>query len=168
MNLQDSEIPPWVQPDLSKLLTVEKSTEAFGSRSTSRVSLPPGALFARITTVTIASDKAWSSVQAGPNLHLDLNSDLLYTNHSCDPSLVFDMKRYEVRVVDNKPLKVGDTLTYFYPSTEWEFAQPFECKCGAGGGKCKVWIAGAKDMKKEHLVDYWLNDHIRKLLATRN
>ncbi|KAF4503946.1 hypothetical protein G6O67_008574 [Ophiocordyceps sinensis] len=55
----------------------------------------------------------------------------VYCNHSCSPSLVFDMTRFEVRVSGHGPLSVGDALTFFYPSTEWRMVQPFGCECGA-------------------------------------
>lgn len=40
------------------------------------------------------------------------------------------MQRWEVRVSeDGEGLKEGDELTFFYPSTEWSMAQPFDCLC---------------------------------------
>jgi hypothetical protein len=161
-----SQIPAWVQPDLSRLLRVEKNPGAFTSRSISLVSLPPGAVFARISNPTPAT-VAYSSVQAGKDLHIELNCDLVYVNHSCKPSLVFDMERWEVRVAEDKEggLKQGDELTFFYPSTEWDMAQPFECLCKTG--ECRGQIKGAKDMPVETLKKYWLNKHIEEMLAER-
>lgn len=76
------------------------------------------------------------------------------------------MHAMEVRVVDDRPLQKGDVLSFFYPSTEWEMAQPFECMCGAGEGVCKRWIRGAKDMSDAELEGYWLNPHIVDLKAS--
>ncbi|KAG9380327.1 hypothetical protein A1F94_009222 [Pyrenophora tritici-repentis] len=98
-NDNTSKIPAWVKPDLTRLLRVEHAPGSFTSRSVSLVSLPPGALFARITNPTPAT-VAYSSVQASRDLHIELNSDLVYINHSCAPSLVFDMARWEIRVSD--------------------------------------------------------------------
>ena len=135
------------------------------SRSVSLVTLPPGALFARITNPTPAP-VAYSSVQASRDLHIELNCDLVYINHSCSPSLVFDMARWEVRVSDRGPgLTPGDELTFFYPSTEWSMAQPFECLCKTS--QCKGTITGARDMPLETLSKYWLNSHIEDLLAEK-
>jgi hypothetical protein len=147
-------------------LRVDRSTKAFGSGAISLVDLPAGALFAKITTATTGK-KAYTSVQTGPDSHIELNSDLVYCNHSCAPSLVFDMGRMEVRVADDRPLKTGDALTFFYPSTEWEMDQPFQCTCGAGDGVCRGWISGAKTMSNEELAGYWLNGHIEELLSQR-
>ncbi|KAL5114329.1 hypothetical protein ACEQ8H_007804 [Pleosporales sp. CAS-2024a] len=157
-------IPAWVQPDLTRLMRVEHNPGSFASRSLSLVSLPAGAIFARITSPTPAV-AAYSSVQASRNLHIELNCDLVYINHSCKPSLVFDMARWEVRVAGDRDLKEGDELTFFYPSTEWHMAQPFECKCGQIG--CKGTIAGAKDMDQNVLAEYWLSEHITELLQEK-
>ncbi|EUC28372.1 hypothetical protein COCVIDRAFT_89415 [Bipolaris victoriae FI3] len=160
------QIPAWVQPDLTRLLRVEHNPGSFTSRSLSLVTLPPGALFARITTPTPTTTAAYSSVQASRNLHIELNCDLLYINHSCKPSLVFDMQRWEVRVSDREGgLKQGDELTFFYPSTEWSMAQPFECHCKEEA--CRGVIKGAGEMEEAALRGYWLNGHIEEMLEER-
>jgi hypothetical protein len=161
-----NEIPAWVKPDLTRLLSVERNPGSFASRSVSLVNLPAGAIFARISNPTPAT-VAYSSVQAGRDLHIELNCDLVYVNHSCKPSLVFDMQRWEVRVNGELEggLKIGDELTFFYPSTEWHMAQPFECLCGGEG--CKGMIQGARDMDEGVLGEYWLNGHVAEMLGER-
>ena len=159
--------PHWIQPSHPDILEVVKSAEAFRSSAVSRVSLPPGHVFAPITTATPVAPKTYSSVQISRSASIELNSDLAFINHSCDPSLVFDMRKFEVRVVDDRALEVGDPLTFFYPSTEWDMTQPFECKCGTPGGKCRGWIDGAAKMRREEVEKYWLNDHVVDLLADK-
>ncbi|KAF2259483.1 hypothetical protein CC78DRAFT_66557 [Lojkania enalia] len=156
-------VPAWVKPDLTRLLRVEHLPGAFASRSVSLVDLPAGAIFARITSPTPAAC-AYSSVQASRDLHIELNCDLVYINHSCRPTLVFDMTRWEVRVCPDLEggLKVGDELTFFYPSTEWDMAQPFDCRCQQTD--CRGTISGAKDMPLAVIRKYWLNPHIEELL----
>ncbi|PVI02840.1 hypothetical protein DM02DRAFT_279777 [Periconia macrospinosa] len=156
-------IPAWVQPDLTRLLRVEHNPGAYTSRSISLVSLPPGAVFARITTAT-PSTPAYSTVQIGRDSHVELNSDLLYVNHSCRPSLEYDMEKWEVRVSRKleEGLKAGDELTFFYPSTEWEITQKFECNCGEK--ECLGKIGGAKEMDLDILKRYWLNEHTVRML----
>ena len=156
-----NELPPPTHPDR---LHVNRSAEAFGSGAYSLIDLPAGSLFAKITGTT-PGKKAYTSVQTGVDTHIELNSDLVYCNHSCAPSLVFDMARMEVRVVDERPLKKGDALTFFYPSTEWDMDQPFQCTCGAS--ECRGWITGAKVMPTQVLDEYWLNPHIAGLLNER-
>jgi len=159
----DNAIPAWVKPDLTRLLRVERLPGDFASRAVSLVDLPAGAIFARITSPTPAKC-AYTSVQASRNLHIELNSDLVFINHSCRPTLVFDMEKWEVRVDSNLAggLKAGDELTFFYPSSEWDMSQSFDCRCKQSG--CQGKISGAKDMKREVLNQYWLNKHIVELL----
>lgn len=159
--VQTKDVSPPTHPDR---LRVNRSTKAFDSGAYSLVDLPAGAVFAKITTAT-PGKKAYTSVQTGLDTHIELNSDLVYCNHSCAPSLVFDMARMEVRVVEERPLKTGDALTFFYPSTEWDMDQPFQCTCGAE--ECKGWISGAKEMPLDALGEYWLNNHIAGLLNDR-
>jgi hypothetical protein len=151
--------------DLSTRLRVERGDPStFSSRAVSLIDLPSGALFARITTAT-PSKKAYSSVQVSENSHIELNSELVYINHSCKPNLVFDMAKFEVRVHDGRELKKGDGLTFFYPSSEWEMAQPFECGCGEK--ECLGTIRGAGEIDDGLLRRFWLNKHIEKLLGAR-
>lgn len=147
--------------DLSQRLHVERSTKAFASKAVSKISLPAGSIFAHITGITEAP-KAFTSVQTGRDSHIELNSDLVFCNHSCNPSLEFDMSRFEVRVSRARDLKIGDALTFWYPSTEWDMAQPFDCTCGTES--CKRWIAGAGRMDRAVLKEYWLNPHIVEML----
>lgn len=75
-------------------------------------------------------------------------------NHSCEPNVAFDLSsedqnEWHVRAL--KTIREGETrkclyaipatkytdhlstyaqVTFFYPSTEWDMAQPFDCICG--------------------------------------
>lgn len=151
--------PTWEQPSHAERLQVKKGDRPYSAAAYSNITLPAGALFAKITTATKAPEDTYTSVGDGVNSRIELNSDLVYCNHSCDPSLVFDMGKMEVRVADDRPLTSGDVLTFFYPSSEWAMVQPFRCECGAGD-KCLGWIAGASQMEPAVLARFWLNDHI--------
>ena len=54
---------------------------------------------------------------------------------------------------------------FFYPSTEWHMAQPFDCLCGKPS--CRGRISGASDMTEEQLSGMFLNKHIHELLEQR-
>ncbi|KAK6699935.1 hypothetical protein SNK03_012673 [Fusarium graminearum] len=75
---------------------------------------------------------------------------------------LFDVGNLNI-LVGPKGLKVGDELTFFYPSTEWHMAQPFDCLCGTGS--CRGRISGARDMTQAQLDGMWLNGHIIQLRA---
>lgn len=161
-------VPLWVAPDIPSLLQVNRGEVPFGSSASSKISLPVGALFARITSATYTPHQTYSSIQIGRDVNLELNSDLVFINHGCNPSLEFDMARFEIRVVKDRPLHEGDELSFFYPSTEWRMAQPFDCRCDAPKGICLKSIEGAENLSDAVLGRYWLNKHIEELLAYRS
>ncbi|PYI14694.1 hypothetical protein BO99DRAFT_14343 [Aspergillus violaceofuscus CBS 115571] len=160
-----SDQPPAPPPTHPTLIHVHRSPIPFASGAYSLVSLPAGSLFCKITGTTPAQ-KAYTSVQTGRDAHIELNSDLVYCNHSCAPTVDFDMHRMEVRVVADRDLQAGDPLTFFYPQSEWEMDQPFQCTCGAGA-RCRGVIDGAKKMEAGVLREYWLNPHIEEMVSAR-
>ncbi|KAL8854946.1 MAG: hypothetical protein Q9221_000142 [Calogaya cf. arnoldii] len=150
--------PSWEQPSHPKLIKVHRIAGAYQSYSTSLVSLPAGSLFSPIKNHSFIKDRAFSSVEAANGMHIDLNSDLFYANHSYAPSLEYDVGLMEVRVSRDRDLHEGDVLSFFYPSTEWHMAQPFECSCHDSA--CLGTIMGASGLGKARVNGYWLNKHI--------
>ncbi|KAL1625925.1 hypothetical protein SLS56_007071 [Neofusicoccum ribis] len=148
--------------DLAQLLTVEHGPN-YTTKALSRVTLPPNAVFARITLATPAPAPVYTTVQAGPTSHVELNSDLRYINHSCEPNLIFDMAAGEVRVnpLRAEGLRAGDELTFFYPSTEWAMDRGFDCQCAAPA--CLGWIGGARDLDERTLRRFWVSEHVREM-----
>ncbi|TVY75977.1 hypothetical protein LSUE1_G007872 [Lachnellula suecica] len=159
--------PFWAQPSHPEVQKVLFSTEKdFTTKSLSTVSLPPFAFFAKMAfpPCTLAEKATYATVQIGRDTHTNLNSDLVYINHSCVPSVIFDTTSRSI-LAGPSGLEPGQELTFFYPSTEWEMAQGFDCFCGAE--TCRGFIAGAKQMKTKDLEGLWLNAHIRELLEER-
>ncbi|KAL8750488.1 MAG: hypothetical protein Q9199_007032 [Rusavskia elegans] len=154
--------PSWEQPSHPELIKVHRIDGQYRSYSTSLVSLPAGSLFSPIRNHFFIKDRTLSTVEAANGMHIDLNSDLFYVNHSCTPSLEYDVSRMEVRVSRDRDLHEDDLLTFFYPSTEWHMAQPFECNCHSPG--CLGTIMGASELGKAKLDGYWLNQHIKDRL----
>ncbi|KAI9782852.1 MAG: hypothetical protein M1816_001672 [Peltula sp. TS41687] len=146
----------------------------------SRFARPHGSHLCYITAYTPGSEATWSSVQTSETSHVELNSALVYMNHSCAPTVEIDVRapdthgRYpdgisgEVRVAHDRDLEVGDELTFFYPSTEWDSARPFKCLCGAGEGRCIGTQGGSKHLSKEVLDRYYLSQHIKALVGKRD
>ncbi|KAK3080502.1 hypothetical protein LTS18_000726, partial [Coniosporium uncinatum] len=134
---------------LSNRPVVERSKKSFPSRAVSFITLFAGAVFARITTATPAKGKAYTSVQVCKTEHIERKSELIYCNHTCNPTVVFDMKALEVRVGSDRELKVGYILTCSCPSTERDTAQPFECNCRPGQCTSKMMVA--RDMSRDVL-----------------
>lgn len=128
----------------------------------SKVDLPAGAYFTSITAATEVPAKRWSTVQVSKGKHVELNSALVYMNHSCTPTLEIDTDMMEIRVSKEKTLSAGDELSFFYPSTEFEMDKPFECLCGAGSD-CLKTITGAARIDGQTLKKWFVNEHILKL-----
>jgi hypothetical protein len=98
------------------------------------------------------------TVQTGADKHITLSPEFLqYINHSCEPNVFFDTSSMELICL--RPIQKGDELTFFYPSTEWEMAQPFVCNCGETG--CLQLINGASHLSVATLSKYRLTDFIR-------
>ncbi|ORX48604.1 hypothetical protein DM01DRAFT_1368191 [Hesseltinella vesiculosa] len=108
-------------------------------------------------------EKRYSTVQISPDQHIELNSDLLYLNHACDPTTFLDVDTRALIAL--KPIAAGDELTFFYPSTEWDMAQSFDCWCGSP--KCIKTVKGARHLSKDVVLQFELAKHIQELLQTR-
>ncbi|KAH6682751.1 hypothetical protein B0J14DRAFT_468551 [Halenospora varia] len=160
--------PSWSQPSHPQIQEVLLTNpNEFTTKSISRITLPPFALLAKMAfpPCTRAEKATYATVQMGRDEHLNLNSDLVYINHSCVPSVIFDTSSLSILAGPNG-LKAGEELTFFYPSTEWDMAQGFDCFCGHK--ECKGKITGAKDMPAEKLEGHFLNAHIRNMLEERD
>ncbi len=78
------------------------------------------------------------SVQIGENQHIDLGSghsleEILdryfwrFMNHSCDPNAVVRGRE----VLARRDIEVWEDVTFNYNTTEYDMAEPFECRCGS-------------------------------------
>lgn len=80
------------------------------------------------------------TIQCAEGVHaMPLPENLKYVNHSCAPSVFFDIEKMQLAALTE--IAVGQELTFFYPSTEWEMTEAFDCRCGAP--ECLGKIAGA-------------------------
>ncbi len=112
--------------------------------------------FSADTTQSLAT---YLTVQTGADSHITLLPEFLqYTNHSCEPTVFFNTTT--MQLVCLQSMQPGDEFTFFYPSTEWEIAQPFVCNCGSAG--CLQLINGASHLSVETLSKYKLTDFIRQ------
>ncbi|KAI9357971.1 hypothetical protein DFJ73DRAFT_657002 [Zopfochytrium polystomum] len=119
----------------------------FGSSLVTTRAFKKGDVVAPLVGELVAA-KRWSTVQVGDNEHIELlpESNLVYMNHSCTPTVALDIPNKRVVAVQDIP--AGAQVTFFYPSTEWEMDQPFRCWCGGGSdGGCHV--RGARFLTEE-------------------
>ena len=122
-------------------------------------SFVPGDVICSFRANTTQSFATYLTVQTGTDRHITLSPEFLqYINHSCSPTVFFNTTSMEL--VCLQPLQPGDEFTFFYPSTEWEMAQPFVCNCGSPA--CLQLINGASHLTVETLSKYKLTDFIRQ------
>ncbi|KAF9901623.1 hypothetical protein EC991_005846 [Linnemannia zychae] len=122
-----------------------------------------GEIICEIEGTTPAIPKTYTSVQVSNTDHIELNSDLVFMNHSCDPTVILDTDT--MTVIAASDIKKGDNMTFFYPASEWDMEQPFPCWCCSQ--QCIKHVQGAKFLSKETLARYLVTHHIQKLLAQR-
>jgi hypothetical protein len=118
-----------------------------------------GDIICPIPTAQLYDKPNQYTVQVGTHQHVEVK-ELSALNHACDPSVILDTTR--MLVFAARDLKVGDELTFFYPSTEWEMSSPFICLCGAPN--CIHVVAGARFLPLSTLEGHFLNYHIRQLM----
>ena len=130
----------------------QKSLHAAGS-------FAPGDVICKFGANTMQASATYLTVQTGTNRHITLMPEFLqYINHSCAPNVFFNTAT--MQLVCLSALQPGDEFTFFYPSTEWEMAQPFVCNCGSTG--CLQLINGASHLSVETLSKYKLTDFIKQ------
>ncbi len=122
----------------------------------------PGDVLSEFAPRRHADSASRMTVQISEHHHIELGPVYLeLINHSCDPNVFFDSQRWQL--VALKPIAPGDELCFFYPSTEWHMASPFECACGSS--HCLGRISGAVRAPRAVLATHRLSLHIRRLLA---
>lgn len=109
-------------------------------------------------------EPSYLTIQIGEGAHITLLPGFLqFTNHSCSPNVFFDTTSMKlIALVEIQP---GDEMVFFYPSTEWEMAQPFSCFCGAVN--CLGQIKGAIDLTEETIIRYRFTEFIQEKLKSR-
>ena len=127
-------------------------------------SYKPGDVIADFSASKILSKPTYLTIQLDDNRHILLNPENLQNiNHSCNPNVFFDTDA--MQLVALRSINKGDELFFFYPSTEWEMAQPFTCHCGSPD--CLTEIKGALFIKKNILEKYRLSRFIQQQLRDR-
>lgn len=102
------------------------------------------------------------TVQTGENKHIILSPLYLeYVNHSCEPNCYFDTTKFQFICL--RDIHRGEEFTFFYPSTEWDMEEPFDCQCQTKS--CLGEIQGARYLPEESIKHYRFSDFITAKLA---
>jgi hypothetical protein len=137
------------------MLTVQMAVDGQGKRLITNTPIQRGEVFHKITDYQPAIGRTYTSVQIDVNGSIE-EFYLAHLNHSCAPNVLVDTAQLVLRAARN--ISPGEALTFFYPSTEWEMAEPFPCLCNAPN--CLGTILGAKDLSLTVLGRYFINRHI--------
>lgn len=120
-----------------------------------------GDMISRFSAGNIFESPNYLTVQTGINRHITLLPQFLqYINHSCNPNVFFNTTTMEL--VALKDILPNEEFSFFYPSTEFDMAQPFICFCGSKN--CLQNINGAKHIPEQLLNNYRLSDFIQQEL----
>lgn len=75
----------------------------------------------------IQNYRTWRTLQLDASRHLR-NEFLNFIDHSCSPNVVLDVDKLALLAI--REISLGDPVTFFYPGSEVELSQAFECHCG--------------------------------------
>lgn len=137
------------------MLKVQQTADGKGKRLTTTVPIRHDTALHLIRQYRPASEKTYTSVQIDINHSIE-EFYLAHLNHSCEPNVIVDTTKLELRAI--RDIGPGEDLTFFYPSTEWHMAQPFQCLCGSP--RCIGKVSGARDLPLNVLGQYFINQHI--------
>jgi len=143
----------WVS-DLLEVWEVEKGYKSLRAG----VEIGEGGVVSVFGARRVLKDAGRYTVQLGEGRHIELAPDYLqYTNHSCEPNVVFDTAG--MRIVALRDIERGEEICFFYPSTEWDMDEGFVCQCGCEG--CVGEVRGAAYLSEEVLGRYRLSAFVR-------
>ncbi len=106
--------------------------------------------------------RTYQTIQVRDNHHV-VEDLLAKLNHSCDPTVFVDTSAG--LCVATRDIEVGEELNFFYPSTETEMAEPFQCKCQAPN--CIKYVKGALDLPLHLLLGRPLAPHVTMALTAK-
>ncbi|HEY2762526.1 MAG TPA: SET domain-containing protein-lysine N-methyltransferase [Pseudonocardiaceae bacterium] len=112
------------------------------------------------------------SVQVGRSVHLDVSASCTseeimdrfywrFTNHSCEPNSMLRGREFLALT----PIEPWQEITFNYNTTEYELAEPFDCRCGSI--RCVGRVEGFRSLRtsERERLRPWLADHLLSLFA---
>lgn len=130
----------------------------------SSIARQEGDILCSFSSSKVLSHPTRFTLQLDEQRHILLYPEYLwYVNHSCAPNIFFDTDNRQI--VCLRSITPGEELRFFYPSTEWCMAEPFQCLCGSP--ECLGTIRGAEALSDEVLEKYRLTTYILRKWAGR-
>jgi hypothetical protein len=141
------------------MIKVNTNCGQYGTGITAENIIKKGQLIFKISDFIVIDHPTYQTIQIGPTEHILDNGIIVCLNHSCEPNIFVNTMDLTVRAL--RDIAPEEELTFFYPSTEWEMARPFNCMCQAPN--CLKYVAGAKCLPAEILLQYQINRHIQDM-----
>lgn len=125
------------------------------------INIKKGEVICTFSAGEISKKPHYLTVQTGIEQHITLVPQFLqYINHSCAPNVFFNTTSMElIALLD---IEENVEFHFFYPSTEWDMAQPFYCYCNSND--CLQNIKGARYLTLDQIKKYALTDFIQQEL----
>jgi hypothetical protein len=76
----------------------------------------------------IQFERTWRTLQVDDARQLP-NDFLNFVDHSCLPNTLPDVDKLDLMAI--RDISVGDPITFFYPGSEVELSQSFDCHCAS-------------------------------------
>ncbi len=157
MTNEPSATTPTLMTDGVRVLGDEQT----GRRVVAIRSLRAGEVLADLSNAQRVPIATRYTVQVEVDSHIDGLWQFTFLNHSCAPNVRIDTTAMTISTV--REIAAGEELGYFYPSTEWTMAEPFDCQCSAV--TCVGRVSGAAELPADVLAMHWVNPHIAELRA---
>lgn len=142
------------------MLKVEEGKTNYGVRLISTEAIRRGQAFFTMQNYREVKVPTYQTIQVGTNRHIEELGVIAHLNHSCQPNVLVHIGRLACYAI--RDINAGEELNFFYPSTEWDMARPFDCQCGAA--ECVRRMAGARHLSTQVLSRYFINEHIRAMV----
>jgi hypothetical protein len=156
--------PAFEVVSIHEMAEVRRNVQTGQNSLVATLEFKPGDTVSPFKAHAILKHPTYLTVQTGDDEHITLYPEFLqYVNHSCRPNVFFDTTHF--KLVALRPIEPGDELCFFYPSAEWNMAQPFSCYCGHDN--CLGEIRGAAWLSETMLTKYRFTDFIKTQLQKR-
>lgn len=94
----------------------------------------------------VQHQRTWRTLQLDENRHLR-NEFLNFVDHSCSPNALLDVDGLALVAIRDIP--ANEPVTFFYPGSEVELSQTFDCQCGSS--ECLKRINGGFYLSHEQM-----------------
>ena len=139
---------------------IERCDGEIGQGVVAREEIEPGEVLIALAHVFTAEPSRYT-IQLEEGLHQAGTGEIDdFLNHACEPSVRLDAERR--CFVAARRIAPGEELTFNYLSSEWDMAEPFECRCGSR--RCLRKIRGFRHLTPEQQreLDALLTPHLRR------